>query len=230
MSDLRADDYDVLTFDCYGTLVDWESAIIRYLQPVLISHDVHVFDGTILEFYSEWEPLEQDAGGSYRDVLGRVMSRYGARLAFTPTKEESLGFVNAIAKAAPFDDTVESLAKLAEHFKLAIISNTDKDLIELTLQSIPTEFSKVLTAQELGAYKPNREMMQRAFDQISPNEKRVLHVAQSRFHDILPARELGLNTVWINRSSEHASAVQGVDAKPDWEFQNLADFAAVFSM
>ena len=228
MPDLRADDYDILSFDCYGTLVDWETAIIQYLQPVLISHDVHVFDGTILEFYSDWEPLEQEAGGSYRDVLGRVMSRYGARLGFTPTEDESKGFINAIATADPFNDTVESLIKLAKHFKLAIISNTDKDLIELTLQSIPTEFSAVLTAQELGAYKPNLDMMQNAFDQISQRNKRILHVAQSRYHDILPASKLGLNTVWINRTSEHASAVQKVDAEPVWEFENLAEFAEVF--
>lgn len=228
MPDLRADDYDVLTFDCYGTLVDWETAIIQYVQPVLLSHDVHVFDGTILEFYSEWEPLEQDAGGSYRDVLNRVMSRYGARLGFTPTADETEGFINAIATSAPFNDTVDALTKLAHHFKLAIISNTDSDLIELTLQSIPTEFSNVLTAQELGAYKPNREMLQSAFDQVGQNGKRILHVAQSRYHDIQPASELGFNTVWINRESEHASAVQGVNAKPSWEFDNLADFAEAF--
>lgn len=228
MSDLRADDYDILSFDCYGTLVDWESAIIQYLQPVLLSHDVHVFDGTILEFYSEWEPLEQNTGGTYRDVLWRVMSRYGARLGFTPTEEESKGFINAIATAKPFEDTVEALTKLAAHFKLAIISNTDKDLIELTLQSMPTKFHVVLTAQELGAYKPNLEMMRSAFDQISRQGKRILHVAQSRYHDILPATELGLDTVWINRRSEHASAVQGVDAEPVWKFENLEEFAAVF--
>ena len=228
MADLRADDYDVLTFDCYGTLVDWETAIIQYLQPVLISHDVHVFDGTILEFYSEWEPLEQDSGGSYRDVLGRVMARYGARLGFTPTKEEAKGFVNAIANADPFDDTIEALAKLSEHFKLAIISNTDKDLIEMTLRSMPTEFCAALTAQELGAYKPDLAMMRKAFDQISHHGKRILHVAQSGYHDIAPASELGLNTVWINRRSEHASAVQPVKFNSVWEFETLADFAAVF--
>ncbi|MCY4093834.1 MAG: HAD-IA family hydrolase [Gammaproteobacteria bacterium] len=228
MPDLRADDYDILSFDCYGTLVDWESAIIQYLQPVLLSHDVHVFDGTILEFYSEWEPLEQDAGGTYRDVLSRVMTRYGARLGFTPTGEETEGFITAIASSSPFEDTVDAMTKLSEHFKFAIISNTDEDLIQQTLELIPTEFSTVLTAQELGAYKPDREMMRNAFDQISQRDKRILHVAQSKYHDILPASELGLNTVWINRSSEHASAVQGVEATPVWEFENLADFAAIF--
>lgn len=227
MPDLRADDYDVLSFDCYGTLVDWETAIIQYLQPVLISHDVHVFDGTILEFYSEWEPLEQDAGGSYRDVLGRVMSRYGARLGFTPTEEESKGFVNAISTSEPFSDTVDAITKLAKHFELAIISNTDKDLIELTLKSMPADFCAVLTAQELGAYKPDPVMMRKAFDQISQHGERILHVAQSRYHDIAPASELGLNTVWINRQSEHASAVQHVNAHPVWEFETLAEFADV---
>ena len=230
MPDLRANDYDVLSFDCYGTLVDWETAIIQYLQPVLLSHDVHVFDGTILEFYAEWEPLEQDAGGTYRDVLSRVMTRYGARLGFTPTAKETEGFVNAIASSIPFEDTADALTKLAQHFSLAIISNTDEDLIQQTLQSISTEFGTVLTAQELGAYKPDREMMRNAFDQIRQRGKRILHVAQSKYHDILPASELGLNTVWINRSSEHASAVQGVDANPVWEFENLADFAETFEL
>lgn len=228
MSDLRTDDYDVLSFDCYGTLVDWETAIIQYMQPVLLSHDVHVFDGTVLEFYSEWEPLEQGAGGSYRDVLGRVMSRYGARLGFTPTTEETKGFVNAIATSAPFSDTGDALTKLAQHFKLAIISNTDKDLIEITLQSLSVEFFVVVTAQELGAYKPNLDAMRKAFNQIGQKGERVLHVAQSRYHDIAPASELGFDTVLIDRRSEHASAVQSVNANPVWEFETLAEFADSF--
>ena len=225
MAALRADNYDILTFDCYGTLVDWESAIVQYLQPVLLSHDVHVFDGTVLEFYSEWEPLEQDAGGSYRDVLSRVMSRFGARLGFTPTTAETEGFINAIATSTPFSDTCEALATLSKHFKLGIISNTDRDLIELTLESLPVEFSGVMTAQDLGAYKPNLEMMRNAFDQISKHGKRILHVAQSRYHDIAPATELGFDTVLIDRRSEHASAVQNVDANPVWSFETLAEFA-----
>ena len=86
----------------------------------------------------------------------------------------------------------------------------------------------MLTAQELGAYKPDPVMMRKAFDQISQQGKRILHVAQSRYHDIAPASELGLNTVWINRQSEHASAVQHVNAHPVWEFETLAEFANVF--
>ena len=224
MPALNAEDFDVLSFDCYGTLVDWESAIINYLQPVLLSHDVHVFDGTILDFYAAWEPLEQASGGSYREVLSRVMTRYGARLGFTPQDDERAGFIHAIASAEAFEDTLDALEKLADRFRLAIISNTDNDLIATTLKSIPTEFSSVLTAEELGAYKPDLSMMQTAFDRLSDDRKRVLHIAQSRFHDIAPASELGLNTVWINRISEHASAVQGVKAKATWEFGNLAQF------
>lgn len=222
MSELDARNYDILTFDCYGTLVDWETAIVKYLQEVLLSHDVHVFDGTILEFYAEWEPLEQAAGGSYRDVLSRVMTRFGGRLGFTATAEETEGFVKAIATAQPFDDTVDALTKLKEHVELGIISNTDDDLIQMTLEPLGVDFTAVATAQKFGAYKPDIDMLKQAFEWISDENKRVLHVAESRFHDIAPATELGYDTVWINRTSEHASATREVDAEPTWTFEDLA--------
>ncbi len=229
MTHPRADNFDVLSFDCYGTLVDWESAITQYMQQVLLAHDVHVFDDTILEFYAEWEPLEQGVGGRYRDVLQRVMDRYGARLGFTPSDEEKDGFVQAIASAAPFDDATESLPFLAEKFDLAIISNTDKDLISITLQSLPVQIAKVVTAEELGAYKPNRDMLTRAFAMISADgRKRVLHVAESQYHDIEPATELGLSTVWINRDRSSTSATRETQAKSTWQFNNLKSFANAF--
>lgn len=228
MSGPSANDYDVLSFDCYGTLVDWEGAIVGYLQEVLLSHDVHVFDGTILEFYAQWEPLEQDAGGTYRDVLTRVMTRYGGRLGFTATDDETEGFIRAIATAKPFEDTNQSLAKLAENFQLAIISNTDTELIELTLESLASEFQHVLTAQELGAYKPNLDMLTRAFQSIGDGQQRVLHVAESSFHDIAPASALGIDTVWIQRNRERTSAAQQVEINPTWTFDSLAELVDAF--
>ncbi|MYD42349.1 MAG: HAD-IA family hydrolase [Gammaproteobacteria bacterium] len=223
MTALRTSDYDVFSFDCYGTLVDWEKAIVEYLQSVLLAHDVHVFDGTILEFYAEWEPLEQRAGGSYRDVLTRVMGRYGSRLGFTATSEESDGFIQAIARAPAFEDTPEALTKLSDCGELAIISNTDSDLIQETIEPLPVEFQTVVTAQDLGAYKPNLEMLKKAFDKISAGGKRILHVAESSFHDIAPASELGFDTVWIQRSREHSSATQNVEIEPTWVFSSLAE-------
>ena len=225
MSELDARNYDILTFDCYGTLVDWETAIVTYLQEVLLSHDVHVFDGTILEFYAEWEPLEQSAGGSYSDVLGRVMKRFGGRLGFTATDEETEGFVKAIATSQPFDDSIEALTLLSEHVELGIVSNTDDDLIQLTLEPLGVEFAAVATAQKFGAYKPDIDMLKQAFEWISDGNKRILHVAESRFHDIAPATKLGYDTVWINRTKDHAAATREVDADPTWTFEDLAQLA-----
>ena len=229
MSAPKSSDYDVLTFDCYGTLVDWEKALTQYLQPVLLAHDVHVYDGTILEFFAEWEPLEQNEGGSYREVLQRVMTRYGSRLGFTPNQEETNGFVECIARADPFSDTVEALQALHEHFELGIISNTDSDLIALTMPNLQVNFKYVQTAEDLGAYKPNLDAMKSAFDSILTNDKRVLHVAQSKFHDSAPATELGFDTVWIQRQVETTSAVKSVPATPTWSYLDLAEFTHVIT-
>ena len=226
MPELDKTNYDVLSFDCYGTLVDWQTAIVKYLQEVLLAHDVHVFDGTILEFFSEWEPIEQNTGGSYSEVLTRVMSRYGNRLGFTATEAETAGFVQAVALSPSFPDSLEALQALKGCFELAIISNTDRDLILQTVEPLGTDFDHITTAEELGMYKPNKEMLLAAMKQISQDgSKRVLHVAQSLFHDIEPVMALGYECVWINRVSESGSAVRHVDITPTWQFESLKDFA-----
>ena len=224
MQDLITSNYDLLTFDCYGTLVDWEGALINYLQPVLLSHDVHVFNGTILEFFSDFEPEEQANGGLYREVLRRVIKRYGSRLGFTPSEEETIGFIECIAKAEPFSDTIEALKILKQHFQLGIISNTDSDLIQLTLPTLEVSFDEVLTAQELGEYKP--KALKKAISKIKTPKERILHVAQSPFHDIKPASDLGLDTAHINRVNSEHSAVREVAISPNWTYPDLGSFAA----
>lgn len=223
---MNKDDYDVLSFDCYGTLVDWQGAIVTYLQRVLLSHDVHVFDGTILEFFSEWEPLEQDEGGNYREVLARVMLRYGKRLGFNATEEEIDGFINAVANSDPFPDVIEALQSLKQYFELAIISNTDTDLIQQTLEPLGVEFDSIVTAQDLGRYKPNPKMLQSAIEQITNGNKRLLHVAQSPFHDIQPMMALGCDCVWIKRETDIGSAVRQADIVPTSAFDTLGEFVA----
>ena len=222
MKSLSAQDFELLTFDCYGTLVDWESALTEYLQPVLLSHDVHVFDGTILELFADFEPQEQDAGGTYRKVLQRVMTRYGQRLGFTANEQEIEGFIECIPRAKPFDDTLSALKKLKEHFKLGIVSNTDTDLIATTLEALDVSFDSVQTAEELGSYKPHA--LGQAIEALNLPKDRILHVAQSPYHDIRPASELGLHTVHIERDYRDGSAVQMIDVQPNWHFANLASF------
>ena len=213
--------YRTLTFDCYGTLIDWESGILAYLKPLFESYDVHVIDEFVLECYSRYEPDAQAAGGSYRSVLARVLERFGKRLAFTPKEAELEGFAASIGQWPAFADTVESLASLAEHFDLAVVSNIDDDLFEMSANNLEVPFQHVVTAGQVGVYKPAPEMFAAALQRV---EGPVLHVAQSRFHDIVPATAAGLDTVWIDRPS--LGAARAVDATPTWTYTSLAEFAA----
>ena len=223
MPELNKNNYKTLSFDCYGTLIDWENGILGYLQPLLQSFDVHVIDEWALEFYAEVEPQEQAEGGSYRAVLSRVLERFGTRLAFTPSDELLSAFPASIEYWQPFPDTVAALKQLAEDFQLVALSNVDDDLFDYSDVLLERPFTHIITAARVGAYKPDTRMFETLLEETQgPN----LHVAQSRFHDILPATELGLDTVWINRPS--LGAARPVDAEPTWTFESLAEFAAAW--
>ena len=225
MSSLTASEYDVLIFDCYGTLVDWQTAITSYWQSVLKRHDAHVTDEFLLEFHAKWEPIEQSSGGLYRDVLQRVMKRLGDRLAFTPSEDELCGFIASLAQSAPFEDAVQSLQLLGQRFELAVISNTDLNIIAKTLEVFDRQFDYLITAEETGKYKPVPIMMSNAMKTIG-DKKRKLYVAQSLYHDIQPANVLGIDSVWIDRQKEGDSGLWHTQAKPTWVFQDLATFTA----
>ncbi len=213
--------YQTLTFDCYGTLIDWENGLLAYLRPLFERHDVHVIDEFVLECFSRYEPAAQAEGGSYRTVLAKVLRRFGERLAFTPGDSDLDGLSTSIEHWQPFPDTVPALEGLAERFDLAVVSNVDDDLFALSAKHLRVPFQQVITAQQVGVYKPAPEMFATALERVRGP---VLHVAQSRFHDILPATAAGLDTVWINRPS--LGAAKPVEAQPTWTFTSLADFAA----
>ena len=221
----RASDYDILSFDCYGTIVDWESAIISTLQSILLSHDAHWNDAVLLEHFAHLEPAEQERGGSYRDVLRRVLKQFGTRLGFIPSEPQLVQFEECIARATPFPDSVEALKTLSESFQLAIISNTDDDLFALTAQNLMVSFDFVITAEQIGEYKPSRSAFKHALREFSCSKSRVLHVAQSLFHDVAPASELGIATAWIDRTNGKPGATAPSDATPQWTYQSLAELA-----
>lgn len=224
MSQPQAADYDVISFDCYGTLVDWESAIVSTLQEMLESHDANMNDDVVLEYFANWEPEEQSKGGSYRSVLRRVLERYGFRLGFKPRDEDFDRFEECIARASAFEDTVNALESLKKGFKLAVITNTDNDLFEITRETLNVEFDFVVTAQDTGCYKPNMEMFNVAVAEIGEKD-RMLHVAQSVFHDISPANSLGIDSVWIDRTTGKPGATRLVDEEAKWTYQNLQELA-----
>lgn len=211
----------MLTFDCYGTLVDWSSGILGYLQPLLHSHDLGVSEESLLHLFAELEPEIQSRGGRYAAVLREVLDRMGSRLGFVPSQDQLEGFAQSVGDWRPFPDTVEALARLGERFDLAIISNVDNDLFARTNRLLKVSFSHIITAENVGLYKPDRAMFNTALETLG-GRNGVLHVAQSLFHDIAPAGALGLDTVWIRR--DH-SAARVVDAKPTWSYDTLGEFA-----
>jgi len=221
--------YDTLTFDCYGTLVDWERTLLDYIHPILAQHDIHVVDDFVLEYFAQVEAeLQAGSHSDYRIVLEDVISRFGKRLGFTPSGHNLVDFPYAVATAAPFPDTVPALEALATRFDLAIVSNTDDDLFVLTQPLLGVEFAHIVTAKQVKAYKPDRRMFEAAIERCGVPKERLLHVAQSIFHDIAPTNALGIDNVWINRRAGRSGggATRMVDARPKWEFPDLASFVA----
>jgi len=217
---LDRNNYRTLSFDCYGTLIDWESGLLDYLQPLLQSVDAHVIDEWVLDFYGQTEPEVQAEGGSYRSVLIRVLERFGRRLGFTPGEDDLAGFPDSIEYWRPFPDTVEALGRLASEFELIALSNIDDDLFAMSARAMGNPCSRLISAERVGAYKPDPRMFEAL---LATAEGPVLHVAQSRFHDIIPATAAGLDTVWINRPSR--GATRETEATPTWTFSSLAELA-----
>ena len=174
------------TFDCYGTLIDWNGG----LRGALGSDD-------LLARYHELEPQVQaeDTGRSYRDVMTEVARRLAV--------DDAASLARSLPSWEPFPEVRAALeAARARGWKLAILSNTDRDFIEASMEQIRVPFELAIVASEIGSYKPAHAHWERFFAKVDVPRERHVHVAQSHFHDIVPARELGLRSVWINRYGE----------------------------
>jgi 2-haloacid dehalogenase len=219
--------YSVLTFDCYGTLIDWERGILSALRPVMAYHEIEIADAELLTLYARFES-EAECGQyrPYREVLREVVRQFGEHLDFTPDLDELDGLADSIKHWPPFEDTVDSLHKLKSRYKLAIVSNIDDDLFAGSQRLLKVDFDYVITAAQAKAYKPSHVVFQKAFETIEEPKDKILHVAQSLFHDHVPARELGLGSVWINRRS----SVPGSGATPQAAVQVDTVFPDLASM
>ena len=222
--------FQILTFDCYGTLVDWETGIFGALQPVLCSHGKSLPDADLLALYGEFEAVSE-AGPyqSYRDVLASVVKRFGDHLGFVPNSEEVQALVSSLPNWQPWPDTIEALRRLQECYRLAIISNIDDDLFAGTRKLLHVNFAHVITAQRAACYKPGLAIFQRALAEIAIPPSQVLHIGQSIYHDVLPAQALGLSTVWVNRPSprKNVGAVRRAEGVPDLEVGDMKGLADV---
>jgi 2-haloacid dehalogenase len=221
--------FEVFTFDCYGTLINWEDGILGCLRRILAAHDKNIDDATILQLYGDFEArAEHGEYRCYREVLQSVVQQFGAQLGFTPTDEEVRSLPDSLPQWEPWPDTVSALRELKKRFRLAIISNVDNDLFAATQPQLGVEFDQVITAQQAKAYKPSLKIFELALSRVGTPAHRILHIGQSLYHDVLPAQSLGLATVWVNRPSARAGvgAVKSADGRPDLQISSLAELAA----
>lgn len=213
--------YDFVTFDCYGTLVDWESGIAGAFLREAAADGATLTREAVIAAYERTEPkVEQERFRIYRDVLQETAARVAHSLGWPLAFERASFLAATLPEWNPFPDTNAALERMkAAGVRLGILSNVDDDLLAATRRHFTVDFELVVTAQQVGSYKPAPLHWLKAREHIGP--ARWLHAAQSNYHDIVPANAMGIPTAWINRRAQ-AALPAGV---PTHEFSDLAGLA-----
>ena len=238
MSPERLSDFKILTFDCYGTLIDWETGILNELNPWAARHGLTLDDDTLLEAFAEEEAAceRKTPKKLYPQILESVLERLAERWSVPLDEGQAPEFGRSVGKWPAFPDSAEALAYLQEHYKLVILSNVDRDSFALSESRLAVKFDRVITAQDAGSYKPDVRNLQYMLEDLQrtlgAGPEVILHTAQSLFHDIVPANAVGLTTMWINRRrvSERWGAtppVEGAGATPDLEVASMAELVSL---
>lgn len=231
-------DFSTLTFDCYGTLIDWESGIWDALQPLIETAESGVIcRSTALEAFAELESAQQTEtpGMRYSQLLEHVHAGFAKRFELKTTKAMNRVFGQSVPCWPAFPDSADALRVLARHYRLVILSNVDRDGFAASRRKLGVPFDAVYTAEDVGSYKPsprNFEYMLRHLEtDYGTNSDQILHTAQSLFHDHMQAREFGLARAWIDRQNLHESGHWGATARVaerpsvDFRFATLAEMA-----
>jgi 2-haloacid dehalogenase len=233
---MKFDDFRVLTFDCYGTLIDWETGILAVLRLWATEADIWATDAEILRLFGEAESAAEHEMPTalYPEVLGathaRIAKHFG--VALDASAAELLG--RSVGDWPAFEDTSDALRRLQRRFKLIVVSNVDRESFARTQERLGINFDAVVTAEEVGAYKPDAKMFLRAMEvakTFGAERENILHVAQSLYHDHIPAKSFGLRTVWVRRPSKRgefgATRDPGVEVKPDLVVRSMKELADV---
>ncbi|HEX6460931.1 MAG TPA: haloacid dehalogenase type II [Thermoleophilaceae bacterium] len=209
------------TFDCYGTLIDWEGGAAAFLHEIALREgDIDAPNGRALR--DRWEELQFELVTGpykpYKQILGESLRAWAGERGYTLRDDDAERLVRSMRSWQPFPDTRPALTRVRDAgMKLAIISNTDRDIIEHSLRHLEVPFDHVQVAEDVSAYKPADEVFQRAMERFEVEPSEVLHVAFGFKYDIGPAQRLGCQTAWINR---HAESAPG-EEKPDFEWRDL---------
>jgi len=218
----------LISFDCYGTLIDWESGISDTLLPLLQAGNPSVSRESLLKAYGEVEPRIQRGGYlAYSEVLREATRRLAARFAVKLAAGEENRLVESLPDWPAFPDTAAALRALSARFRLAILSNIDDLLLARSLQHLDVQFDWLITAEQVKAYKPAPAHFHELLRRAGVSAHACLHAAQSRYHDIRPARALGFQTAWINRHADGrgGDATLPAEARADVELPDLASLA-----
>lgn len=228
-------DYDALSFDCYGTLIDWETGIASVLAPWAREAGLDVSDEELLQAYASNEELveREKPTALYPSILAESFRRIGTRMGVEVSDEWADKLGSSVRSWPAFPDSHDALVSLGEDRKLIIVSNVHRDGFAGSNTRLGVTFDKIITAEDVGAYKPaanHFEALDTALAELNVPRERLLHVAQSLFHDHVPAKRHGIASVWINR--RHDRPGWGATPEPDeeysyaMEFPSMAAFAA----
>ena len=229
MSDF--DRFAALSFDCYGTLIDWETGIVEALRRWTSRHGVD--DDTLLEAFAANETTVESEHPTmrYPDVLAATLQRVAAQFGVDVTADELAAFEASVPQWPTFPDSAAALAALQQRFRLIILSNIDRASFAASARRLGVEFDLVITAEDVGSYKPqaaNFAALLDAIADIGVERAELLHVAQSLYHDHVPAKAAGLPTVWIDRRHDRTgtgATPEAAAVTPDWRFTSMVAFA-----
>ena len=230
---MRLSDFAALTFDCYGTLIDWEAGILAALRPWAARHGVTATDAALLEAFAGAESRREaeSPDALYPEILAAALGDIAAQLGVDAAPGEARAFGASVKDWPAFPDSPDALAYLKRHYKLVIVSNIDRESFRRSNVRLGVEFDHVVTAQDVESYKPALGHFDAALAWLARagvSKDRVLHVAQSLYHDHVPAKRLGLKTVWVNRRAGAgwgATMPPPAAVTPDWEVPTLAALA-----
>jgi 2-haloacid dehalogenase len=219
--------FDVLTFDCYGTLIDWETGLAAALRDALPGLGGVTDDALLEEYASHEAAAERGPYRRYRRVLADGLRGVARAHGFDVADDVAARFSLSVRDWPAFPDSTDALRRLRERFRLGVITNCDTDLFLASSERLGVAFDWVVTAEMAGSYKPSLRNFELAFDMIPVPPERILHVAQSLYHDHVPAKQLGLVTVWIDRRQARPGfgATPPAEATPDETYPDMASFA-----